>query len=183
MKINGISVGYEGKEIHPTPAGIPLIVLHFQFSTLVRAPREAVLDFHLRGDAIQLLTPPWQPMQVLRKDAGLEAGSEVMFRVWMGPVPVIWLARHTAFQGLDGFEDLQVRGPFRHWRHQHRFQSHPEGTLLVDEIECALPGAPVSDWLLGWLLRLQLTAMFRYRHAVTRRHCESDGPAGKLLAT
>jgi ligand-binding SRPBCC domain-containing protein len=130
------------------------------------------MAFHERPDAIVRLRPPWQPMQVLRRQGGLEAGAEVEFRVWMGPVPVRWLARHIAFEPGRSFTDVQVHGPFRSWVHTHRFVPQGEGTLLSDEIECSLPGAPVSDWLFGWTVRLQLTAMFRYRHAVTRRFCE-----------
>ncbi|MCW5963212.1 MAG: SRPBCC family protein [Bryobacterales bacterium] len=150
-------------------------MLHFQFATLIRAPREAVLAFHGRPDAICLLTPPWQPIQLLRRHNSLKAGSEVVLRVWMGPLPIIWLARHTEFRGLDGFVDEQIRGPFRYWRHEHRFQQNAEGTLLVDDIACTLPGAPVTHLLLGWLVRLQLRSMFAYRHAVTRRNCEAPG--------
>lgn len=175
LKRKGIDENPNGKRIRGKGSGIRGRVLRFQFKTLVRASRETVLAFHERGDAIKRLTPPWQPMQVLRKDAGLGAGSEAMFRVWMGPIPVIWLARHTEYRGLAGFVDEQVQGPFRFWRHEHRFEAHPEGTLLVDAIECALPGAPVSHWLAAWLLHLQLAAMFRYRHAVTRHECEAHG--------
>jgi ligand-binding SRPBCC domain-containing protein len=146
--------------------------MHFHFTSFVKATPAAVMAFHERPDAIVRLRPPWQPMQVLRRQGGLEAGAEVEFRVWMGPVPVRWLARHIAFEPGRSFTDVQVHGPFRSWVHTHRFVPQGEGTLLSDEIECSLPGAPVSDWLFGWTVRLQLTAMFRYRHAVTRRFCE-----------
>lgn len=154
-------------------------MLHFRYATLIRAPREAILAFHQRPDVIRRLTPPWQPIQVLRRDDSLQVGSEVVFRVWMGPLPVIWLARHTEFHGLDGFVDEQIRGPFHYWRHAHRFEPHAEGTLLVDDIDCALPDAPLTHLLFGWLVRLQLRAMFAYRHAVTRRNCETT--AGRAV--
>lgn len=146
--------------------------MHFRFSSFVKASPSAVMAFHERPDAIDRLRPPWQPMQVLRRTGGLEAGAEVEFRVWMGPVPVRWLARHIAFEPGRFFTDIQVHGPFRQWVHTHRFVAQGDGTLLSDEIECSLPGAPLADWLFGWLVKLQLAAMFRYRHAVTRRICE-----------
>jgi ligand-binding SRPBCC domain-containing protein len=153
-------------------------MLRFQFQTVVRATPEAVLRFHERPDAIILLTPRWQPVRVLSRKGGLEAGSEVHFRVWMGPLPITWIARHIEFDGPCGFADEQVQGPFQVWTHKHRFEAHPEGTLLVDAISCALPFAPLSHWLGGWLLGLQLKAMFRHRHAVTRKFCEALPAAG-----
>lgn len=158
-------------------------MLRFRFVSPILASRETVLAFHQRTDAICLLTPPWQPMRVLHRDSSLEVGSEVVFRVWIGPVPVIWQARHTEYRGLDGFVDEQVRGPFQYWRHEHRFEPMPQGTLLVDDIQCVLPLAPVSHWLSGWLVRLQLTAMFHYRHRMTRRHCEGGNDVSAAPAS
>jgi ligand-binding SRPBCC domain-containing protein len=147
--------------------------MQFRFATFLRASPAVVMAFHERPDAIVLLRPPWQPMQVLRRQGGLETGAEVEFRVWMGPFPVRWLARHVAFEPGHSFTDVQVHGPFREWTHTHRFTGQGEGTLLSDEITCSLPGSPLSDWLLGWAVWLQLAAMFRYRHWVTRRYCEA----------
>jgi uncharacterized protein len=37
------------------------------------------------------------------------------------------------------FVDLQLRGPYKVWRHEHRFESHDGGTLISDTINLALP--------------------------------------------
>jgi ligand-binding SRPBCC domain-containing protein len=142
--------------------------LTFIHRSLIRASVDRVWQFHERPDAVQLLTPPWQPMQVLRKTGGLEAGSEVEFRVWMGPIPVTWLARHVACEKHRFFIDEQVRGPFRYWRHEHRFTAENGATRLTDHVEFELP---YLGWAVPWPLRL----MFRYRHKITRKYCEGRG--------
>ncbi|MDB9482186.1 cyclase, partial [Dolichospermum circinale CS-537/05] len=38
-------------------------MLHFKHSSIINAPVEVVWKFHERPDIIQLLTPPWQPVQ------------------------------------------------------------------------------------------------------------------------
>ncbi|MDZ7637365.1 MAG: SRPBCC family protein [Bryobacterales bacterium] len=154
--------------------------MRFHYSSFVNAPPAVVCAFHERPDAVELLTPPWQPMQVLRKSGGLEAGAEVEFRVWMGPFPVRWLARHVAYEPGVSFTDIQVAGPFQSWRHTHSFLPQADGTQLCDDIDLSLPGAPFSHALIGWAIRLQLRTMFAYRHNVTRRYCDAKTqPSGR----
>jgi ligand-binding SRPBCC domain-containing protein len=68
--------------------------------------------------------------------------------------------------------DAQVRGPFRSWRHTHRFLPVDGGTLLRDEVEYQAPGgplAPLVDWL---VVRPMLRRLFAYRQARTREFTE-----------
>jgi ligand-binding SRPBCC domain-containing protein len=92
---------------------------------------------------------------------------------------------HTAYEANRLFEDTQLEGPFRAWRHRHEFHDLGQGrTRLVDRILFSLPGGPLADLLAGWLAKNQLARMFRYRHEVTRRCCEqhADNPAGGYSA-
>jgi ligand-binding SRPBCC domain-containing protein len=50
-------------------------MLNFKHSTLIDAPLEVVWSFHERPDILALLTPPWQPIQVVRREGGLEVGA------------------------------------------------------------------------------------------------------------
>jgi len=148
---------------------------HYERSVLINAPVEAVFAFHERPDALELLTPPVPPVRVLRREGGLQVGAEVELLIRFGPFHNRWLARHTAYEKNRLFVDEQVSGPFRRWTHTHRFAPRGPGTLVTDSIELELPLAPLSEWLVGWAVRRQLDSMFRYRHEVTRRYCESLG--------
>lgn len=74
-----------------------------------------------------------------------------------------WDLRHTGY--VDGVEfcDEQLRGPFRSWKHRHRFlELHPNSTTMIDEISYELP------WYarpLKLLLTRELTRLFTFRHA------------------
>lgn len=158
-------------------------MLHFAYSSVIHAPLEAVWAFHERPDAIERLTPPWQPVEVVSRTGSLEIGARVEFLIPAGPFKVRWIARHTGYDRLHYFVDEQISGPFRHWVHTHRFAREGEGTRLTDAIEFALPVPPLGDFFGGWIAKQQLRKMFRYRHEVTRRACESsdgDGAAGPL---
>jgi ligand-binding SRPBCC domain-containing protein len=72
-------------------------MLHFTHSSIINAPVEVVWKFHERHDVLQLLTPPWKPVQVLRREGGLDEGPITEFRLFLGLLPLTWLARHTDY--------------------------------------------------------------------------------------
>ncbi len=62
-----------------------------------------------------------------------------------------------------------MRGPFRVWRHTHRFVAvGTEQTLYEDRVEYAVPGAPLIARLAHPLVRHLLAQMFARRHRIVR---------------
>ncbi|WP_346290635.1 SRPBCC family protein [Sphaerothrix gracilis] len=143
----------------------------FEYSSLINAPVVAVWRFHERPDVLDLLTPPWQPVQVIRREGGLAVEAITEFRLFLGPVPITWLARHVACEEFRLFTDIQEQGPFASWRHRHLFASQGDKTRLTDSIEYSLPLDVVTEPLMGWLIQQQLKSLFRYRHEVTQKEC------------
>lgn len=148
-------------------------MLQFQHSSLINAPAEVVWQFHERPDILQMLTPPWQPVQVIRREGGLEVGAITEFRLFLGLLPLTWLARHTECQKHRLFIDEQISGPFEYWVHRHEFTPEEGQTRLTDAISFSMPGGNTVEFIGGWLIQGQLEAMFRYRHYVTKRACEA----------
>lgn len=146
----------------------------FEYSSWMRAPVETVWAFHEREDALKLLSPPGT--EIRYRKGKLETGARVELRAPLfGPVKARWLALHVDCEPGRYFVDEQIAGPFRRWVHRHGFEAEDGGTRLTDTVEFSLPLAPVSDWVGAWVVRLQLRAMFRRRHEVTRRECEGAG--------
>lgn len=144
----------------------------FRYSSLIDAPVERVFSFHKEPDALDRLLPAWPPARVVERRGGLEAGSEVVIELRLGPLRQRWVARHTAYRENDFFSDEQVEGPFRLWRHRHGFErADAERCRLVEDVEFSLPLAPVSDWLAGWAVKRVLKKMFAARHLRTAQAC------------
>lgn len=90
------------------------------------------------------------------------------FTLWLGPVPIRWLARIEDVSPT-GFTDRQIRGPFQEWVHRHTFVSLDEtATLVVDEIQLALH-PHLWRALVGLGMWLSLPLLFAYRSWKTRR--------------
>ncbi len=148
-------------------------MLNFKRTTLINAPIETVWQFHERPDIMQLLTPPWQPVQIVRREGGLEVGAVTEFRLLLGFIPVRWLAYHIECEVPTLFVDKQVEGPLESWIHRHEFTPESGKTYLSDHINYELPGGWIAEFLLGWWVNSRLENMFEYRHQVTRKECEN----------
>jgi ligand-binding SRPBCC domain-containing protein len=149
-------------------------MLKFQFSSLIDAPVEVVWEFHERQDILQLLTPPWQPVQIVRREGGLDVGAISEFRLMLGFLPIRWIARHSECKKPYLFVDIQEEGPMRSWTHRHQFQPQNDRTRLTDEISYELPGGWLAEFCLGWWVDSRLKDMFRYRHQVTQQYCNKS---------
>ncbi|MDY6781339.1 MAG: SRPBCC family protein [Cyanobacteriota bacterium] len=149
-------------------------MLQFRYSSAIAAPVETVWSFHERPDILQVLTPPWQPVRVVRREGGLGIGAVSEFNLLLGPIPIQWIARHTQYEQYTLFVDEQEKGPMVSWVHRHQFAEERGGMRLTDVINYELPGGAIAEFFLGWWVDSRLKEMFRYRHEVTRRECEKS---------
>lgn len=145
----------------------------FVKQSFIRAAPGRVFAFHERPDALRLLIPPWEPTRVLSPALDLRVGATALIQTrLLGLVPVRWVARHTLYDPPHMFEDVQVEGPFKSWRHRHIIESHEKGTMLRDEVEYETPLGPVGRLAAPLLVEPRLRRLFEYRHRVTREWCE-----------
>lgn len=149
-------------------------MLNFTYSSLINASVETVWWFHERPDILNLLTPPWQPVTVIRREGGLGVGAISEFRLSLAGIPVRWIATHIECQSNRLFVDEQTTGPMKSWLHRHEFVNENGQTRLTDAIAYEIPGGWLAEFLLGWWVDARLKDMFRYRHEVTKTECEKQ---------
>ncbi|PSB03370.1 SRPBCC family protein [Merismopedia glauca] len=147
-------------------------MLHFEYSSLIEAPVDIVWKFYEREDILQLLTPPWQPVEVIRHQGRLDVGAISEFKLHLGIIPITWISTHTQCEPKRLFVDKQTEGIVNYWVHRHEFISLGDQTRLIDAIAYSLPGNWLAESLIGWWVNSRLEDMFCYRHRVTQRECE-----------
>lgn len=148
--------------------------MKYEHSFTVRAPLAGVAEFHRQPGSLVAITPPPVRVQIHRAPDPLAGGAEMDFTLWLGFVPVRWLARIEQVSPA-GFADRQVRGPFKHWLHRHTFIARGDQlTEVRDEIEAELQRHPVWGPV-GLGMWLGLPLMFAYRGWKTQRLLERAG--------
>ena len=107
------------------------------YSSVVDAGRDEVFSWHARPGAITRLTPPWQPVRVLREAGSLRDGRAILGL----PGGLRWVAAHQpgGYDPPNSFADSLASLPLP-WRHTHQFSPAGEGaTLVTDVVETPLP--------------------------------------------
>lgn len=139
----------------------------YKHTFIVQAPLEKVAEFHRASASMALITPPPVVVRIHKAPLTLVEGDEMHFTLWLGPLPLHWLAKiSNASDG--GFTDKQIKGPFKVWEHQHLFQSiSPERTRIIDQVRAE----PKEHWfwnVIGWLMWWNLPLLFAFRSWKTR---------------
>lgn len=148
--------------------------MNFVKQSIIRAPVARIFAFHELPDALSRLTPPWEKVRVVEAAPNLRVGSTAIIETRLfGLVRLRWIAKHTVYDPPRMFEDMQVNGPFKLWRHRHLVEPHEQGGVLRDEIEYVPPFGVPGRLAAPVLIVPRLRRLFEYRHAVTRAWCEA----------
>lgn len=102
---------------------------------------------------------------------------------------VTWSARHfglpwrmtskiTAYRPPARFVDEQVRGPFRHWRHEHLFEADGATTVMRDVIDFSAPAGPLGHVIAVGVLCPYLKNLISARNAELKAALEAGSGAG-----
>ena len=154
----------------------------FKKSSELPFDQRTVFDYHARRGAIDRLIPPWERVKILKRNESLDVGAEVLLQQTLGFLKMEWLARHTAFEPPLSFQDIQVRGPFRSWIHDHLMESTPNHSCrLTDSIQYQLPYGVFGRLGSHWIEK-KISSMFAYRHRTTLEDLRFSAHINNLAA-
>lgn len=132
-------------------------------------PRARVFPFFADARNLERLTPPSLRFEILTPGAILMGpGAIIDYRLRLSGLPVRWRSVIEIWDPPFRFVDVQVRGPYALWRHAHTFDETPEGTLMRDRVEYALPFGPLGALAHRLIVARQLEAIFSFRGRVVR---------------
>ena len=131
------------------------------YSSVVDAAREEVFSWHTRPGAITRLSPPWQPVRVLREAGSLRDGEAVLGLP--GGLRLVAAHQPDGYDPPNAFADSLALLP---WRHTHQFSPVGEAaTLVTDVVDTPLPARVLRSMLVyrHRQLAADLAAMARAR--------------------
>ena len=149
--------------------------MRFIKESIIKASPERVFAFHEQANVLSLLIPPWESARVIQSARISDVGSQAIIETkLLGPLTVRWVAQHTVYDPPNFFEDVQLKGPFRSWRHRHIIKPHAAGAILHDEIDYEPPLGFLGRAFAPLFIQKRLEKLFAYRHQVTTRWCETE---------
>jgi ligand-binding SRPBCC domain-containing protein len=121
------------------------------------------------SDAANLprITPPWLAFTVTTPSpVRIEQDALLDYTIRWKKLPMKWRTRIIDWSPPRQFIDLQLRGPYALWHHQHTFTPGDEGVICSDRVIYKLPAGPIGRLTHAALVRRQLLDIFRFRRQI-----------------
>jgi ligand-binding SRPBCC domain-containing protein len=128
-----------------------------------------VFEFFSRAVNLESITPSWLRFRLLSEPAEMRAGTVIEYRLRVHGIPFGWVSRIEEWETNRVFVDVQLRGPYRLWRHRHEFSEALGGTRVVDRVDYALPLGPLGELARVALVRRDLARIFDHRQAAVAK--------------
>lgn len=133
----------------------------FESEIWLPRPREELFAFFSDAANLQELTPGSLHFQIVTPmPIEIRAGTLIDYRLRIRGLPVRWQTRITVWEPPHRFVDVQARGPYRRWIHEHIFEPSGGGTLIRDQVRYAVPFDLISH---RWFVRQEIERIFACR--------------------
>ena len=133
---------------------------------IIARPLKQVFRFFADAHNLEKITPPFLGFKVLTpKPIPMRAGTLIDYKLKLHGLPLKWQSRIEWFKRGEGFMDIQLKGPYTRWEHEHRFVDMGDSTKINDKVLYQLPLDPFSRPIHHLFVKSQLKTIFDYRHS------------------
>lgn len=133
---------------------------HLRRDVIVRASPDETFAFFSNAANLERLTPPWLSFRIRTpQPIEMREGALIDYQIVLHGWPIPWRTRIDVWEPGVRFVDRQLRGPYRWWHHEHRFEPVAAGTRVIDHVEYV----PRVRWLSGAMVRRDVARIFDYR--------------------
>lgn len=147
----------------------------FTSQLLLPTPREEVFSFFAEAHNLEILTPTWLHFEVLTPSPiVMEEGTLIEYKLRIRGVAVRWQSQITTWEPPYRFVDVQRRGPYRTWIHEHRFVDRGKVTYALDHVDYDHAGGRIVNRL---VVAPDLRRIFDFRMRRLKAHFDSPASA------
>lgn len=133
-------------------------------------PLDEVFDFFSKAENLQQLTPAWLHFRILSvSPTPVRKGTLIKYSLRWRIFPIYWTTEITEWDPPHRFVDLQLKGPYKLWRHEHRFVAEGNGTRISDEVQYRLPFGALGAIAHRLKVQNDVSSIFAYRTEVVGR--------------
>jgi ligand-binding SRPBCC domain-containing protein len=133
----------------------------------IRSSPDEVFDFFCDVTNLQRSTPAFLHLRVVQpRLEKVHEGMLIDYELRLLGVPLHWRSGIESFEPGVRFVDVQLRGPYREWRHLHEFRGAAEGTEMLDRVDYSIPCGPIGSLAHAAFVRRTLGRIFDFRRDV-----------------
>ena len=150
------------------------MAISFECRTSISASIESVFDLSLNIDAhLESMMGSKERAIAGVTSGAIGLGEQVTWRARHFGIPFTMTTKIVELVRPSFFVDEQVRGPFRSFRHEHRYQTDANTTLVIDRIEFTAPLGPLGTIAERLVLAAYLPKLIAERNAYLKATAEA----------
>lgn len=134
---------------------------------LINSTIDELWDFFSSPANLATITPPYMNFRITsaNEGKGIYTGQIITYKVspLLG-IPLSWATEITDVAHHDHFADVQKKGPYKLWHHQHFFEQKEDGVLMTDIVHYQLPMFWLGEIAHLVFIKRQLDDIFDYRY-------------------
>jgi ligand-binding SRPBCC domain-containing protein len=139
--------------------------LHYEIK--IDRPLQEVFTFFSRPENLARITPPSLGFVILTpQPIEMREGTRIQYSIRLLGIRAGWTSLITGYDPPHRFVDEQVHGPYSSWRHTHSFKETQDSTLVMDDVQYAVPFGYIGRFIHLLFIRRQLEKIFSYRAEV-----------------
>jgi len=131
------------------------------FSQWVPTPLNETFPFFSDAHNLERITPPFLKFRILTPaPIEMKVGALIDYQLRLRGFPIKWRTEIMEWNPPHGFTDIQLRGPYLKWIHNHQFFADRGGTQVNDTIRYVVPGGSIIN---RFFVKPDLEQVFAYR--------------------
>ena len=149
----------------------------YQLTSVVKlgGKQKDVFNFFSSPLNLGLLTPQWMKFKIREMPDRIVAGSHIRYSVGLWFIRLGWVTRIVQWEPDNKFVDLQEKGPYRLWWHEHLITSNDDGTVIMnDTVIYKIPYGIIGRIVHRLFIKKTLMRIFNFRNSIFSLRFQSD---------
>lgn len=139
---------------------------------VIQATLDEAWQFFSSPENLEELTPDNMGFDIItpRPLPQMHEGQLIEYKVRpILNIPIYWKTEIINVVDRRSFADTQLNGPYKLWHHTHTFKEVPEGILMKDKVEYALPLGVLGRIAHSLFVKNKLKNIFDYRYKTVEK--------------
>lgn len=146
-----------------------------EFSQSISWDLKETYDFFSQPENIGRIQKTGAPFRLLKSEKVVRKGMEMWFEIKVAKIlPMVLGFEVVECEPPHVFADRMIHGPFKKFRHTHRFENRDGKTYILDRLDIVLP------WFFGGELATRIFVAPGIRKVFTNRQVELDNLVSEL---
>ena len=138
-----------------------------RFEQFLPIPLEEAWTFFASPANLDLITPPGLKFKILDPlPDKMHKGMIIHYRIKpMMNIPMKWITEITEYEEYVSFTDVQIKGPYQLWNHQHHFKSVDGSVLMTDILDYDIGFGIIGRFAGTLWVDSKVSAIFEFRRS------------------